>query len=34
MLTLSSLEDRELLARLVTAMYDELPESRPRKKKP
>ena len=34
MLTLSSLEDRELLARLVTAMHDELPEPRPRKKKP
>lgn len=34
MLPLSSLEDRELLARLVTAMYDELPEPRPRKKKP
>ena len=33
MLSLSSLEDRDLLVRLVTAMYDELPEPRPRRRK-
>ena len=33
MLALSSLEDRDLMVRLVTAMYDELPEPRPRRRK-
>ena len=33
MLALNSLEDRDLLMRLVTAMYEELPEPRPRQRK-
>lgn len=33
MLALNSIEDRDLLMRLVTAMYDELPEPRPRRRK-
>ena len=33
MLALSSLEDQDLLVRLVTAMYDELPDPRPRRRK-
>ena len=33
MLALTSLEDRDLLTRLVTAMYAELPAPRPRRRK-
>ena len=34
MLLVPDPDDRELLERLIPAMYEELPEPKPRKKKP